>query len=265
MPFVKKFELKLYVPPSNEVAADIPEKWAEGLITNAQRIYDRLMEKVPDEGTFIKTMVDPSTNEYANFVNPGFRSKGGRTADNIKQTKYENMWSSFEEWLKGLAHTFGDGAQQFKTAVANAKSWLAIRLGAKALRFTGDKIRGRGPTPVAAYWLVGDSRAREWIRSGDESDGSPYDIARDGEEPTLKAAIQQRLVQGGMLVVNSRYQDTAMDAQNTLNGSVLNGLRDTAKCDAFSATYDAAKPFCLWRVRPDDGRLYLHLQVGLTV
>jgi hypothetical protein len=265
MPFTKKFELKLYVPPSNEPAGDMPEKWAESLSNNAGRIYDRLMEKIPDEGTFTKVMVDPSTNEYGNFVNPAYRSRRGRDADSIKATKFENMVSAFDEWLKGLANSFGNGAANFKSAVANAKSWWASRVGAKTLRFTGDKIRGLGPTPIAAYWLAGDSRSREWLRAGDESDGTPTDIARVGEQPTLKTAIQQRLLQGGMLVVNSRYQDTAMDAQNTLNASVLNGLRDTAKCDAFSATYDAAKPFCLWRVRPDDGRFYLHLQVGLTV
>jgi hypothetical protein len=265
MPFTRKFELKLYVPPSNEPAGDMPEKWAETLGNNAQRIYDRLMEKIPDEGTFIKLMVDPSTNEYANLLNPAYRSKRGRSADEIKQAKFTNMASSFERWFARVTERFGNGAAQFKQSLANAKSWWATRVGAKTLRFTGDRIRGLGPTAVAAYWLVGDSRSREWLRAGDESDGTPTDIAREAEEPTLKAAIQQRLIQGGMLVVNSDYQNTAMDVQNARNASVLNGLRDTAKCDAFSATYDAAKSFCLWRVRPDDGRLYLHLQVGLTV
>ncbi|MBI4712332.1 MAG: hypothetical protein HY762_03375 [Planctomycetes bacterium] len=264
MPFVKKFELKLYVPLNNEPAGDMPDRWAENLSNNAERIKDRLLEKIPDEYTFSKLMAGPSANEYANFVNPVYRGKNGRTATDVLSTKQKNMATAYGRWYEQVLRVYGNGATFFKQQVANAKSWLAERLGSKTLRFTGDKVRGLGAAPIAAYYLVGDAGAVELIRAEDFADGAPYDIARDGEEPFLKAAIQAKLVQGGVLVSNNEYRDATITAQNATNTSLLNGYRDTAKAEVFVTTPAADKSFCLWRMNPD-GRLYLHLQVGLTV
>ena len=133
----------------------------------------------------------------------------------------------------------------------------------KTLRFTGDKIRGRSVAPIASFYLVGDERAQGWIRETDYSDGAPYNITTPREVNAVKAAIQQRLIQGGQLVVNQKYQSDAVLAENTVNASLLTKLRDTARCDAFVATPAPDKCFCAWAL-DESGLLYLHLQVGIT-
>ena len=262
MAFDKKFELRLYPAPNREVSGDMPNKWSDNLGNSAQLMLDRQMAKMPTDGAFFDILANPSTNEYANVLNPAYRSKGGRTTEVIKALRQKKLAGSFSKWVSKLTEKLGNGATAFKAAVANAKDWWALKMGATTLRFTGDKVRGRGPATVATAFMVGEAHATGWLAEGDYQDGAPYDIARDGEEPVLKAALEQRLVQSG-LFADYAGTDSVRLAQNTLNASVLNGLRDILKCDAFVLTTGADKCFCIWAVDAE-ARLYLHVQLGLT-
>ncbi|MBI4712525.1 MAG: hypothetical protein HY762_04375, partial [Planctomycetes bacterium] len=259
--FDKKFESKLYPSPT-EVAADMPERWMETLINNAQRLFDRLIAKAPDAGTFNKVIAEPSSREYEDVLNPARRSKKGHTVQESKALRTSKLLEVYDYWVQRLTRVFGNGAQLFKEAVTNAKSWWAQQM-AKVLRFTGDRVRGRRLAPIAAAYLAGDQRARQWAGPGDTADGNPYDITRDGETSAFKAAFEGRLVQGGTLIIASDNQAGIILAQNEINMNSLNGFRDTAKADAFVLTPAADKCFCLWRV-DDEGQLYLHTQVGIT-
>jgi hypothetical protein len=267
MSFVKQFELKLYVPATWEVAGHMADLWEKRLIESGELIKDKLNERMPDDGTFIREMVEPSSNGYGPYINPGFVSKGERSADNIRSTRQSNLVQAFTKWrenmLKAFATVDGVPAKAFKEKVAAAKDRWATKMAQGALRFTGDKIRGRSVAPIAAYYLVGDGRATAWIGPGDFSDGSAYNIARDRERAALKAAILQRLVQGGLMVVNSGYSITEILAQNTVNAGLLSGFSDPVKADAFVPTPAVDKCYCSWEV-DTEGRLILHTQVGLT-
>src|SRR3972149_5493676 len=96
--FNKKFELKLYVPANWEVAAHMADNWEKRLIESAQLIKDKIDEKLPDDGTFERDVVNPSSNAYAPMLNPSFVSKSERTTDNIRATRQGNMVESFQKW-----------------------------------------------------------------------------------------------------------------------------------------------------------------------
>jgi len=165
---------------------------------------------------------------------------------------------------KAFATVGGEVAKAFKDKVAAAKDRWAQKMGAGALRFTGDKIRGRSVAPITAYYLVGDMRATVWGGQGDTLDGNPYNIVRDGERTSFKAAILNRLVQGGLLIVKAGT-DTAAEItrQNAINAAFLSGMRDPLKADVFVATPAPETCYCAWEVDAD-GRLNLHVLVGLT-
>lgn len=268
MAFEKKFELILHVPETWEVTGDMADNWEKHLQDAAANIKDKLDAKLPDDGTFIRTLVDPSSNGYAPMLNTDFVSKGERTNANIRSTRQSNMAKSFVQWKENLAKAFAtvDGvvAKSFKDKVTAAKDRWAIKMANGALRFTGDKIRGRSVAPITAYYIVGDNRATVWGGQGDTLDGDPYNIARDGERTALKAAILQRIVQGGTMITNSGGSADEILAQNKVNASLLSGLRDTAKADAFVDTPAPDTCYCCWEV-DIEGRLILHTFVGLTV
>ncbi|MFH1227277.1 MAG: hypothetical protein V1701_05165 [Planctomycetota bacterium] len=267
MAFEKKFELRLYVPASWEPAGDMPIRWRDNLKNAAQTLFDRLQAKIPDDGTYINQMVTPANKAYRSMLNPAFVSRSGRTADRITEAHAKNMGKRFAKWFSNLGKAFdtigGVTAKLFKDKVdASIDNW-ASEMGDKTIRLTGDKVRGLGVAPVTTFYLVGDERAGGWIQSGDTADGAPYNITSDLERTALKAAILQRLVQGGMMVINAEYQDAVIVEQNTINASLLTKLRDDTKCDAFVAAPAPDKCYCAWEM--DGNLLTLHVQVGITV
>ncbi|MBI4712435.1 MAG: hypothetical protein HY762_03910, partial [Planctomycetes bacterium] len=176
MPFVKKFELTLYVPETVEPAGDMPERWAEGLKNNAIRMNERRQAKVPDSGTFNTKMARPSTLAFGPFVNPAFTSRSGRTPQNIKDAQGHNLGTAYNFWDDKINKVFAtvDGveAKRFKEKIDNSKDRWATRVADKTLRFTGDRIRGRGLAPIASAFLSGDARASGWVRES-EASGTP--------------------------------------------------------------------------------------------
>ena len=267
--FNKKFELILRVPENWEVAGHMADNWAKHLSDAAELIKSKIDEKLPDDGTFIRDLVNPSTNAYSPMLNPSFVSRSERSVSNIRDVRQGNMSASFLRWKENMAKAFAtvDGvvAKSFKDKIAAAKDRWAIRMGQGLLRFTGDRIRGRSVAPITAHYLVGDARATVWGGQGDTLDGQPYSVARDGERTSFKAAILNRIVQGGMMITKAGSDATAeITRQNAINTTLINGLRDTAKADVFVTTTGAEECFFLWEVDADS-RLVLHTQVGITV
>ena len=264
--FNKKFELKLYVPITWEVAGDMPLRWKENLKTAGPYMFDRIMAKIPDDGTYINEMVTPANKAFRGMLNPSFISKSGRSADGIGNAHSKNMGRKFSNWLNGLQKTYAevDGvkAKEFKEKVDAAIDNWANAVADKTIRLTGDKLRGYGVAPITAFYLVGDTRATSWTKQGDESDGLPYNITTETERNAVKASLVQRLIQGGMMVINSEYNADVMDEQNTINAALLSKLREASRCDAFVDTPAADKCFCAWEM--DGNLLCLHVQVGLT-
>ena len=266
MAFNKKFELKLYVPASWGPAGDMPLRWRDNLKNAAQYMYDRLTAKIPDDGTYINDLATPASKAYRSMLDPAFVSKGGRTSGNIKDAHAKNIGRKFSQWLTNLTKSFAtvDGVQakSFKEKIDGAIDHWAASVADKSIRLTGDKIRGRSVAPIVSFFLVGDERATSWVKQGDMVDGLPYNITTVLERNAVKASIQQKLIQGGMMVINSEYQQAVIDEQNAINAALLTKLRETARCDAFVATPAVDKCYCSWEM--DGNLLMLHVQVGLT-
>ena len=268
MPFVLKMDLELVVPASVEPAGDMPEKWASGLTTNAERMNNSRTEKIGSDGDYITNLSTPSSQGFGPMVNAGFVSRSGRNARLIRLYHGKNAAMGFNKYNQSLDKVFAtvDGIvdKEFKERVNNAKSLWAEKAAVKTLRLTGDKIRGRGVAPLAGYLLTGYQLAEGWSRPGDKIDHS-YNITKAGLEPALKAALTQRLVAAGLGIDASNYHSDVMTEQNQLTADILNSFRDPAKCDVFQAAIQADKNFCSFVYKTDDGLFYLHCRVGLTV
>ena len=227
MAFEKKFELAIYVAENVEVAGHMPGLWAQRLADSAELIKDKLDEIFGDEETFIRRLVKPSEDGYRPLIDSTFVSRSERSSQNIRSARRENLVQSFPKWKVGLNKAFetidGVVGKFFRDKVAAAKDRWALKMGSGMLRLTGDKIRGLGPAPVAAYYLVGDNRAKDWVGPAGTADGEPYNIARDRQRTAFKAALLNRLVQGGLMIIKSEFDSTEITDQNTINRDLLNG------------------------------------------
>ena len=242
MPVTIHYEGKFLIPTSVEAAADMPTKWANGLVNNATLINDRRKEKVGDEGTFQTKVAEPSSAKFSPMIDSGFVSQSGRDADNIKRSQYKNLAGAFNHWNDKLDLAFAtvDGveARRFKDQVNNSKDNWASIAAQKTLRITGDKIRGMY-APQAIYWMTGDHLANQMTNGHTLVAGAPYDFTgASGLGQTFRAAMVNLLTQAGILILDSDMLAAELTAQNTR----LNALAEMFKAAAIDSFVEPDTP-----------------------
>ncbi|MBI5778529.1 MAG: hypothetical protein HZA49_03625 [Planctomycetes bacterium] len=255
--------VRLVIPETNPPADYMAEQWRDSLKNNAMRINQKRQQAVPDEGKFQTKLAAPSGLEWAKVMDPTYRSKSELSADDIRTAQMRNLMDAFSKWELGLAYAFetvdGVEAKRFKDAVDNKSDSWADGVTRKTLRFTGDKVRGRGAAPIAAYWLAGDKRVGEMLRAGDTvTTGGPINVAKVGFRTFLKTGLVQRLIQSGVVIVRSGYDPAVIGAQNGFINEFLKGVQDAAFAE-FQPLLLPDKSFCRYELT--DGVLYLNIQV----
>lgn len=262
-----KLDIKITVPTHVEAAGDMPDKWAAGLVNNAETINDRRIAKVGDEGTFQTLVATPSSVKYSPMIAAGFKSKSGRNQANIQRSQYKNLAGAFDHWNDKLALAFAtvDGviAKRFKDQVNNSKTNWADAVASKTLRATGDKIRGTY-LGQALFWMVGDYNANQMTNSMEVIEGAPYNFCWAGQESAFKAMGMQMLIASLIRILDADFLAAEVAAQN----AVLQIFCDTSREIAFAPV----KPFVvgggaldsLFQFEHNDPLLQLHARVVLV-
>ncbi|MDI6733584.1 MAG: hypothetical protein QME51_06760 [Planctomycetota bacterium] len=261
-----KFKIQLQVSNATEPSADMPEKWADGLKTNAERINLRREEVISTEDNFNTKLVQPAHAGWSPMLDPSFVSESEHNAEEIRYAHKKNLANSFGQYEDKLNYLFeevgGVPAKRFKDAVDSAKHHWAEAVVNGVLRFTGDKVRGRGPAVLAVYWMTNHKKAETWLREGDQIlHGTPYNIAFDWQRTTFKAAVQQKLIQAGMQILHAEFEESIITRQNTIIKDILNGLIDPAKCSPFAYPYNPNASFCAYVA--DGPVFYLDVQIWM--
>lgn len=233
-----KLDLKIIVPVSLEPAGDQPEKWSEILIANAQRIFDRIHEVLPDEGEFQNRVAEASSPKWKPMIDAAFVSQAGKSKGNMAQFQYKKLAEGFTKFVQehGRAFATVDGvfAKFFKDQVANAKDRWAIAVANGPMRLTGDKIRGM-VVPQAAYWMTGDTKANKFIKHFELIAGGPYDFTKAGLRQQFRAAVINLLIGTGMYIFRADMELGEIATQNARLIDLANAFRDT--------TVTPVKPF----------------------
>ncbi|MFH1232071.1 MAG: hypothetical protein V1709_11320 [Planctomycetota bacterium] len=255
--------VRLIVPETMPPSDGMVEQWRDALKNSATRLNQKRQLAIPDEGRFQTKLAAPAGLEWAKMIDPTYRSKSELSADEIKTAHIKNLMDAFSKWELGLAMAFetvdGVEAKRFKDAVDNKTDSWADGVTRKTLRFTGDKTRGRGAAPIAAYWLTGDKRVEEMLRAGDTiTAGGPLNVAKTGFRTFLKVGLLQKLVQAGVVIVRSGCDPAVIDAQNGFINEFLKGVQDASFAE-FQPLLLPDKSFCRYELT--DGVLYLNIQV----
>ena len=259
MEFIKELEMLLYVPERWTVPEDMSKRYQENTKNAAIYAYQRLIKKIGFDAKFIETMAIPSSRAYKEMINPAFISKHGKTAQEIINAQGQNMVNKYKKWLKNLNKQYADDAKLYKAKIdSSVEDWIK-EASNTVYRLTGSK-KARSVVPVAVHFLAGEKSAVGWITPSWDVDGAPYCIVTARERSALKAALQQRLVQGGMAVIKSEYGRGIMDAENAINAMLLNHMRDPALCAEFAPTLTDGKSFCGWEM--DQNMFLLHIVIG---
>lgn len=215
---------------SAEEAAD---RWAERLVAMAQKINERLKERIPDGERFIQRIAGVSAKAWRTLINPAFQSRSGMDSADITTNhgakvqeafqKYESQWDHMFETVDGVP------AKRYIELVQLAKEAYKNGIAKHTLPFTGSKMQGRGISSLAALWLTGDPITEGELRGADIIvTGGPYRVCPGSKKPGLKTLLNQRLVQAGAIIVKSGFDAAVIAKQNQLTAEQVQGFTDPA-------------------------------------
>ncbi|MFH1228366.1 MAG: hypothetical protein V1701_10765 [Planctomycetota bacterium] len=224
-----KLDIKITVPVSLEPSGDMPDRWAESLTANAQRMYDRLLEVLPDEGTFQSRVAEVSSQKWKGMIDPGFVSRAGHTQKNIQRAHYKGLANAYNKFTEKLTKAFetvdGIFAKGFKTQVTNAKDRWANAVANGILRLTGDRVRGM-VLPQAAYWMSGDPIANRFTEHVEVIGGGPYDFTKAGLRQQFRSAVTSLLIATGMNILKADMEAAELALQNARLVDLANAFAD---------------------------------------
>ena len=258
-------EAKAFSPVSAGIdpSESMIQGYTEALKNAAPKLYARLLESVPDWKTFQSKIADVSNQGIKNMFDASFVSRSERTASNIVNIHLDKLKESYQKWLTKLAYQFetvdGVEAKRYKDQIDNTAEFWAQGVIRSTLRFTGDKVRGRGVAPWAGYFLTGDNRTVGMMPPGAQIlKGGATNIVRTGLRTAFKSGRVQKLIQAGMIISTEKYDSATVLEQNTAINDFIKGLQSATFVD-FQPTVDQAKSYCLYIV--DGSNMRLEIQV----
>ena len=250
--------VKLSVSLPEGAPEQVTEEWAERLKANADRIKSGIDERLPDEVRFQSELAEPAHKKFRVFVNPSFVSRAGVTGQGIINGHLHKLGKAFRKFRDGIEVMFANDGQLFKERVDAAKQYFSEGIATGALLFTGIKRGQRGPAPIATLWLTGDPTTLRFMRAGDTViEGGPYLISPETKKPSLKAMLNQRLIQAGVEIIKSGMDATVIATQNQLTCEQIQGFTDPSlDLIPFVAAGDSHVDYIV-----EDGNLYLDVKV----
>jgi len=260
-------KVQLYVPFSSPPVQRIIDKWVNRLKDEATSIFQKIQLRIPNETEFQNVLAQVSSASWAPMISPTFFSRAGVPAAEIISNQATNLKESFGKYIKKLTHIFETvdtvEAKRFKEVVDLMQADFAAGIAKRTLPFTGTKIEGRSAATIAPLWLVDDVRASGLIRNSDEVlQGGPKRICSLQAVPTLKAALQDRLVQAGNNIVKANFLAGTFTAENDTTNAILNGFRDPAlNIEVFTTGGFSHVDYIL---KPPQDQLFLEVQVAVT-
>ena len=257
-------DIKVTIPTSVEPAGDMPDKWAAGLVNNAEVINDRRVAKIGDEGTFQSLVAGPSSAKFSPMIDAAFVSQKGKNQANIIRSQYKNLAGAFDHWNDKLALSFAtvDGvvAKRFKDQVNNSKDNWATAVANKTLRATGDKVRGTILGQVL-YWMTGDYRANQMTNGLEIVAGAPYNFTSSVGRSTWKAGIMGSMVRSMISLINADFLAGEFTAQN---GNLASFCTQQKSGAVKTFVQDGGALDSLFRFEYDDPTFLFHARVVLV-
>lgn len=224
--------VRVKLPFINSPSQDMIDKWETMLKQNAERMHTRLKEKVSTDGEFQNKIVNVAIPKWLTVLNPAHVSEKERTYTEMRSRYTKRLKDSYTKWLTKLDLVFAevDGimAKRFKDRVTASKPFWETSVARYVLPLMGDKVRGIGPAPIIASWLVGDSKATSQIQPGDTATGAPYNITRFGMKSPFKAGLIGILQRTSVGILMADLDPADVSAYNDVLNSFAQGFVNPA-------------------------------------
>lgn len=257
-------KVEFFIPLDlQEVPAHMSDEWANTQKNKIETTEYKRTKVIPNEEAYINKMVGPSSEAYAKFVSPVFRSRSGKNRDAIVAAQFQNISKGYQKYRVSLAHLCetvdGEPAKRYKQKIDIKKPIYSRRMAQSTLPFTGEKTIGKSVCGIVPHWLVGDMKSSGLIRGADKLlGGGPVNVTKQGMETALKAALSGQLLKSGSVIVNANFNPNVIKQENDTINAVIQGLQDTGKFTSFETGGESHCDYIL------DEKSLLFLEVQVT-
>jgi hypothetical protein len=216
-----QIDILLAINALTEAKPKMASLWSTGLSNNAEKLFDRVNELIPNEEAYLSKIAEPALQEYRSLIDPSFVSRKGRGKDRITNAqayKLKKGWLKFKRNKNYMSETVdGVVAKRFKDKVEAAKNNYAERVGETTLSLTGVRGVESGPVRTAIYWLSGDPKARGLMRTADREiqPSIPFCITWVDNKSTLRQVLNTNLIRSGIAILHSGVDAAVITDENT--------------------------------------------------
>jgi len=222
-------------------------------------IKEKMTKVVSNEWDYKTKIAGPSAAGFAPILDSGYVSNSDLTRDEIVRKQAYKAMKGYEKYKASVAHMFedvdGEVNKRFREAIDAKNEVYSIQMG-QVLAFTGAVAElGKGLVGLAVSFMTGDKTVQRHLR-GDDSiiTGGPTNVAIS--KATLKAALGQRFIQSGMILVQADWDSGVITAENDKNNAIIAGLQRVA----YTPFATAGLSHCDWITV--DGRKYMEVQIA---
>jgi len=257
---LSKIQIAVIIPdaPPLQYMAD----WIKFYTKSAPEMAKALEESIPNFRAYFEKIVKPGIDTMKGWIPKDYRSKHGRTYQDIINTAETNARESYKKWrekLKRLLETVdGEEAKRLREKIEYKAYEACLRAAQISMPFEGYGTEVRGVASFAARWLSGDETAKALITDRDKVlAGGPVLITTEERASNFRNKFIQRIKEAGSPIMTSLHFDSeVLQAENDKTNELVNKFL----ADGFAKFSTGGESHTDFMVI--DGKLYLEIQIS---
>ncbi|MBI4833800.1 MAG: hypothetical protein HY811_03120 [Planctomycetes bacterium] len=203
---ISRIKVRVFIP--DEPPAEYLEKWKRSMIEAGPRMGRNLKASISGLGDYAQKMAKPTIKNKIEFLNPNYRTKRGKTFENIINSMITNIPEAYGKFKDNTERIFetvdGEAAKRFAEKIEQEAYWTALKISQTALPFGGYKNIVRGVVPFAARWLTGDLTVMELLTKSDIYYGRhPVLITQPERSGEFRKRLINRIKKAGSRIVQT--------------------------------------------------------------
>jgi len=225
--------VRIVVPVFKKPPIGMAEKWLTHCVEAVSKIKRGIKRAFPNRGVWLKKVVRPLRNAYAQMVQSmsrNYRTKHGLTREDIIRKQKSGKFQAAERYFTKLNKIYktvnGVKGKDFLRRLEAVAERYAREITKSLLPFSGHKDLGIGVASIATCWLSGDAKIIPLLRKTDKIlEGGPILITQPERAGMFRRKLRGRLIQQGRFIILLHYKPNVIEQANQEINKLVNEYR----------------------------------------
>lgn len=213
----------IWAPDFTSLPDGMLSKWLKNTQAGIPQMIKHINESIHSSKDYDEKIVQKSVEAYKKSINPNYISQGGKNKEDIIKKLTDNR-------KKGMKQYFSERKKVFRRrdGIPHKRYQESLYTGMKkyeenylnyVLPMVGHKTLGKGLATLAAGWLAGDKKVKNFLRDADTIiTGEPILICPLEKKGLFQNKLRNHLVFWGRLVLyDPLYKECRKEANEQIN------------------------------------------------